>query len=79
MKFTLVGYNHTGYYVTIYFRWEVIDVRKTVENAASDGFRWNFSKNVKAMISKLHAVVNRPHKSAGYDVTSCFQSAAKCN
>ena len=31
-------YNRTGYEVTIYFRSEVIDVRKTSENDASDGF-----------------------------------------
>ena len=39
-------YNHSGYDVTSYFRSEVIDILKTVENAASDGFGWNFSTKV---------------------------------
>ena len=38
--------NHTGYDITIDFRSDVIDVRKTVENVASDGFRWNFARRV---------------------------------
>ena len=33
----------TGYDVTSYFRLAFIKVRKTVDNAASDGFRSNFS------------------------------------
>ena len=35
--------NNTGHDVTIYFRSEVIDVRKTAENDASDGFGSNSS------------------------------------
>ena len=31
-------YSHNGYDVTSYFRSAFIEVRKTVENAASDGF-----------------------------------------
>ena len=31
-------YGHTGYDVTDYFRLAVIEVPKTVENAAPDGF-----------------------------------------
>ena len=70
----------TGYDITNYFRSEAT-AKKTVENAASDGFRWNLSRKVYARITKFHAVVrdNWPHKLAGYDVASCFQSAAKCN
>ena len=30
---------------------------KNVENAASDGFMWNFSKKIYAMITKFHTVV----------------------
>ena len=38
--------NHTGYDVTDYFRFTVIGVQKTVENDASDDFRWNFMRKV---------------------------------
>ena len=37
-----IVYSHTGYYVTNYFRSEVT-AKKTVENAASDGFGSNLS------------------------------------
>ena len=37
-------YSHTGYGITGYFRLEVIVVRKTTENAASDCFWSNFSR-----------------------------------
>ena len=36
-------YSHTGYDVTSYFRSPFIEVRKTTENVASDGFGSNFS------------------------------------
>ena len=36
-------YSHAGYDVTSYFRSAFIEVRKTVENAASDGFGSNVS------------------------------------
>jgi len=38
---------------------------------------WNFSRKVYVKINKFHTVVgdNWPHKSAGYDVASCFRSA----
>ena len=50
---------------------------KTVENTAFDGFGWNFSRTVQISIMKFYAVIEdkRPHKPAGNDVTSCFQSA----
>ena len=66
---------HTGYDITNYFRSEVI-ATKTVENAASDGFRCNFSRII-ARITEFYTVVRDiwPHKSAGYDVISYFQSA----
>ena len=35
---TGIRINHTGYDVTDYFRFAVIEVKNTVENAASDGF-----------------------------------------
>ena len=67
-------YNHTGYDVTIYFRSEVIAKKpsKMPPQTTSGGISW---------ISKFHAVVgdNWPHTPAGYDVTSCFRSAPKCN
>ena len=51
--------------------------RKTIENATLDGFRCNFSRKVIVKITKFYTVVGDiwPHKSAGYDVTSYFQSA----
>ena len=66
-----VVYIHTGCDVTNYFRSEVI-AKKTVQNAASDGFRCNFSRQVIARITKFYTVVGdiRPHKYAGYDVTT---------
>ena len=36
-------HGHTGYDVTSYFRSAFIEVRKAVENAASDGFGSSFS------------------------------------
>ena len=73
-------YIFPGYDVTNYFRSEAT-AKKTVENAASDGLRWNFSRRVDERITKFHKVVgdSRPHKFAGYDIASCFRSAAKCN
>ena len=51
--------------------------RQKVENAASYGFRWNFSGKVYVRITKFHAVVgdNWPNKSVGHDVAGCFRSA----
>ena len=73
--------NHTGYDVTDHFRMAVIEVQKTVENVALDGFRWNLSITFYERIAKFHTVIGdkRPHKTAGYDVASCFRSAEKCN
>ena len=36
-------YSHAGYDFTSYFRSTFIEVRKTAENAASDGFGLNLS------------------------------------
>ena len=49
-------------------------LHKNSRKCLSDGFRWNFSIKVYAKITKFHTVVgdNWPHKSAGYDVASCF-------
>ena len=47
---TELHYIWTGHDVTNYFQSEV--TAKTVENTASDGFRWNFSRKVKAMIDR---------------------------
>ena len=44
--YTNVLNSHTGYNVTDYFRLAVIKVHKTVENVASDGFRWNIFRQV---------------------------------
>ena len=38
-----IAYSHTEHDVTSYFRSVFIEVRKTAENAASDGFESNFS------------------------------------
>ena len=68
----------TGYDVTSYFWSEVIG--KKLQNATSNGFGSNFSKRLKRGSWNLtHCWDNQPHKSAGYDVTSCFRSAATCN
>ena len=55
--------------------------KKTLENAASDGFRWNLLRKVYARITKFHKVVgdNCPQESAWYNVAGCFRSAAKSN
>ena len=68
------------------FRSAFIEVRKTVENATSDGFGSNFSGASfyppppigGARTTKSHTVVgdNWLHKSAGYDVAIFFRSAA---
>ena len=49
-------YNHTGYDVTNYFRSEAT-AKKAVENGASDGFMWNFSRKMYARIAKFHTFV----------------------
>ena len=54
-------YIRTGYDVTNYFRSEII-AKKTVENAASNDFRWNLSIKVCARTTKFYTL-------AGYDVT----------
>ena len=41
-------YNHTGYDVSMHFRSEVMDVRKTAENAESDGFAAVYLQNRKS-------------------------------
>ena len=74
-------YNHTEYDVTNYFRSEAT-AKKTVANSASDGFMWNSSRKVYAMITRFHAVVGAdwPHESVGYDAASCsgrLQNATK--
>ena len=55
---------------------------KTVENAPYD--RWlrvEFLENGLGEITTFYILIthNQPHKPAGYGVTSCFQSDAKCN
>ena len=50
-----MSYISAEYDVIIYFRSEVIV--KYVENVASDGFRWNFSRMVQARITKFHVVL----------------------
>ena len=74
-------YNHAGYDVTDYFRLAVIEVKKTDENAASDGFGWHFERTFYVITNKFYTLIgdNWLHKSNQYDVTSWFQSAAKCN
>ena len=59
-----------------YFRSEVIG-EKTVENTASDGLGWNFSRTAGAVIMKFYILIedNPLHKHAGNDVTSCFRLA----
>ena len=51
-----IVYSHTGQGVTSYFRLAFIDVLKTAENAASDGFGSNFSDVAFCL----------PHQSVGF-------------
>ena len=61
-------------------------LRENVENAASDGFGWNFLRMILARITKFYMLTenNRPRKAAGYDVmtslaASCrLQNGIKC-
>ena len=71
---------HNRYYVTTYFRLEVI-LKKTVENTPSEGLGWMFLRTVQAMITKFYTSIldNRPHKPAAYDVTNFILLTAKCN
>ena len=52
--------------------------RKTAENAVCDGFGSASWVRFKPG-SRNFTVNNQLHKPAGYDVASCFRSAAKCN
>ena len=69
---------HTGYNVIMYLRSKLL--RKTVDNKASDGFGWNFWRTVLIRNTKFYTLIEdyRPNKYVGNDVTSYFQSAAKC-
>ena len=51
--------------------------KKKRRDTTSDGFRWNFARPVQASITKFYTLHEDklPHQLAGYDVTSCFQSA----
>ena len=73
-------YSHIGHDVISCFRAEV-NAKQIVENTASDGLGWNFSRTVQARITTFYRLIgnNLPHKPAGYEITSCFRSAAKCN
>ena len=76
---TDIVYSHTGYYdVIIYFRSEVIAI-KTVEKyiALPTTSGGSYRRAVQARMTNFNKLLedNLPHKLAGYDVTSCFQSA----
>ena len=75
---THLFYIHAGYDVKRNFRSEVI-VEKTVENAASDGFRWNLSKPVSASIMKFYILIGAIGPTNQPAVAGCLRSAAKCN
>ena len=62
----------------MYFRSEVVDVRKTAENDAYDGFGWNLLKTVKATISKFYTLIvhNKPHMTS-LAVSGRMQNAIK--
>ena len=67
--------SNTGYDVTDSSRLEVIEVQKTVENAATDGYWWNLSKTV---LREDHQISHGcrddwPYKSVGYDITRYFR------
>ena len=47
----------TGYAITSYFRSAFIEVRKTAENAVSDGFGSNFSGTVFCFVLSAHQLV----------------------
>ena len=71
---TDIVYNRTGYDVIIYIQSEVIWKKLSKIHTASDGLGWTFlsTTTVQDMIMNFYARIedNRPHKSAGYDVTS---------
>ena len=48
-----------------------------MENTASDGVGWNFSRTVQARITKFakHIEDDRAHKPVGNNITSYFRSA----
>ena len=74
-------YSRTGYDVTSYFRSDVVAKKPSRLNSSSDGFGWNFSRKLYTRSTKFYKFIggDRPYKSAGYDITSCFQLDAKCN
>ena len=61
--------------------WQLSKLKKRSKNTAADGFGLNFLRTVWAMITKFYRRIgdDRLHKPAGYGITSCFHSAAKCN
>ena len=74
--YTGLVYNHTGYDVTDYFRSAVIEVKKTVENAASDGFalvpiyREPFEQE-SSNFTGIHT--DLPYTFTGYNVATYFR------
>ena len=60
-------YSRTGYGITS----RLVMAKINVENAASDGFGWNFSRTVQARITKFRMLIeeNWPNKCAAYNVT----------
>ena len=79
--------SHTAYDVTSYFRSAFIEVRSAASDsldrivAARRGVLPAPPVGGARIIKKFHTVVrdNWLHKSAGCDVTICFQSAATCH
>ena len=74
-------YSQTGYDITRYFQSAFMDVRKNGRKCLLQKFRVEFMENgLSKGHNILHIYRGQPvSQSAGYDVTSCFQSAAKCN
>ena len=52
-----IVYSQTGYDITIYFQSAFIEVRKTAENAASDGCGSNFSGTAFYLPHQLVGVI----------------------
>ena len=73
-------YIRTGYNITIYF-WPEVSEKKNAKmppHTVSGGISRDRLKGGSPSFTRLSGG-NRPHKSAGCDITSCFRSATKCN
>ena len=69
-------YSHTGYDVINYFRSDVI-AKKTIENAAFDGFGWNFLRTDEAKCLPATIDLTNPPDMTSLAASSRLQNAVK--